>query len=49
MRTENHSKKTVALAEFMRWPLSKRQRFIEREMPDTPTFIKAPLLRPTLH
>lgn len=49
MRVQNSTRQRLALVEFMSWPLDKRQQFIAQEMPDTPDFIKIPLLRPTVH
>jgi hypothetical protein len=36
----------MTLIEFLRWPLEERRAFIEQQLPDSPAFIKAPLLRP---
>lgn len=49
MRIQHVTRKKIAIAEFMRWPLEKRQQFVAQEMPDSPDFIKAPLLRQTVH
>jgi len=39
------NQKRIPLVEFMKWPLEKRQDFVNKEMPLCPEFIKAPLLR----
>lgn len=49
MRGQKITRKRVALVEFFSWPLDKRQQFVAREMANSPDFIKAPLLRPTVH
>lgn len=45
MRVQNVTRKRLALVEFMSWPLDKRQQYIAQEMPDSPDFVKASLLR----
>ncbi|WP_323129788.1 hypothetical protein [Klebsiella pneumoniae] len=41
----DYPNKRIPLAAFMKWPLAKRQDFIDREMSGCPDFIKTSLLR----
>lgn len=45
MRAKQFTRKKVLLIEFMNWPIEKRQKFIEKEMPDSSQFITDMLLR----
>jgi hypothetical protein len=45
MRQNHAIKKTPALVDFMRWPVSQRLEFIRLEMPNIARFIKEALLR----
>lgn len=38
----------LTLADFMRWPLDMRKRFVDLNMNESPDFIKSPLLRPAM-
>lgn len=49
MRVQHVTRKRIAIVEFVRWPLEKRQQFVAQEMPNSPDFIKASLLRESYH
>ncbi|MDW7451222.1 hypothetical protein [Klebsiella pneumoniae] len=45
LQGNTNTNKRIPLAAFMKWPLAKRQDFIDREMSCCPDFIKTSLLR----
>ncbi|HFU9753882.1 TPA: hypothetical protein ACWQLU_004986, partial [Salmonella enterica] len=45
LQGNTNTNKRIPLAAFMKWPLAKRQDFIDREMSGCPDFIKTSLLR----
>lgn len=45
LQSNTNTNKRILITTFMKWPLAKRQDFIDREMSGCPDFIKTPLLR----
>ncbi|HFF9946415.1 hypothetical protein V6125_26420 [Klebsiella pneumoniae] len=46
LQGNTNTNKRIPLAAFMKWPLAKRQDFIDREMSGCPDFIKTSLGNP---